>query len=398
MLDLAALQVARGDEVAFFATAHPDNEASPFERRFPAHVELDPAPAGGRRLKAAARMVWSPAARRGMEDVVRSFRPDVVHLHNIYHHLSPSVLQPLRRRGVPAVMTLHDYKLVCPTYQLLAGGKPCEACVGSRHLLHAATKRCKDGSLTASAALALESSVHRILGAYDPVDVLVCPSRFLAGRLERAGVGRGRVDVLAHFVDASTVVPKATPGGPVVYAGRLAEEKGVDVLVRAMARLPQLGLLIAGEGPRRRHLEELAGGRPGQVSFLGRLGRSDLLDAIRSASALVLPSRWHENQPLAVLEAFACGVPVVTTRMGGLPELVREGVTGWLVEPGDERGLADVMEAVAGDPARALAMGRAARADAEGAFAPARHLAGLDEVYRRAGERAAVRRRSAAGA
>jgi glycosyltransferase involved in cell wall biosynthesis len=224
MLDVAELQVAAGHEVEYFGMRHPENPPLPLEGTFPPFVELEPAPKGlYRQVAAVARMVHSPASRRGIQAAVRDFRPDVVHLHNIYHQLSPSVLRPLRELGVPSVMTLHDYKLICPSYLLLDHGKICEACLGGQ-FRHAVARRCKDGSLGASAVLALETTVHRATNAYDPVQVFICPSRFLAGKIAQAGVHPDRLRVLNNFVDTRAVAPKARPGGEVVYVGRLREE------------------------------------------------------------------------------------------------------------------------------------------------------------------------------
>jgi glycosyltransferase involved in cell wall biosynthesis len=387
MLDVAGLQAAAGHEVEFFGMQHPENPPRRFAAHFPGHVELEPPPPGvGRRLAATARMVWAPSARRGMEQVVESFRPDVVHLHNIYHQLSPSVLRPLAERRVPAVMTLHDYKLVCPSYLLLDHGRVCEACLDG-HFVHAVTRRCKDGSLGASAVLALESSVHRRSRAYGPVQVFICPSRFMAAKIAQGGVYPDRLAVLANFVDAGAVAPKARPGGGVVYAGRLASEKGVDVLVEAVGRLGGAHLEVAGEGPERAALEALAAARaPGRVRFHGRLPRERVLDLVRGAAVAAVPSRCHDNQPMAVLEAFACGVPVVATDLGGLPELVAGGRYGEVAPAEDPAALAAALGRLLADPERAFALGRAARARAEETFAPERHLAGLERLYRRAAQ------------
>ena len=385
MLDVAARQAAAGHEVELFGMHHPENAPQRYAAQFPRFVQLEPPPPGlHRRVAATARMVWSPAARRGMDEVVRAFRPDVVHLHNIYHQLSPSVLRPLAERGVPAVMTLHDYKLACPSYLLLDHGKVCEACLDGR-FRHAVARRCKDGSLGASAVLALESAVHRRAGAYDPVGVFICPSRFLAARMAQGGVYPDRLRVLAGFVDAEAVRPKPAPGGQVVYAGRLSAEKGVDVLVEAMARLPAATLDVAGDGPERPALEALAAERvPGRVRFLGRLAKDRLFELLRSAAVVAVPSRCHENQPMAVLEAFACGVPVVATDLGGLPELVEPGRCGETAPAGDPDRFAAALAGLLADPGRAFAMGRAARARVEREFAPGRHLGELERLYGRA--------------
>ncbi|MEV1288055.1 glycosyltransferase [Micromonospora sp. NPDC049679] len=388
LLDLAELQRAAGDEVGYFGMTHPHNESPlPYAEHFPSHVEFEPAPRGLRpRAAAAGRMIWSPAGRRGLARVLADFRPDVVHLHNIYHQLSPSVLAAARAAKVPCVLTLHDYKLACPSYQLLDKGELCDACVTGGPLM-AARRRCKDGALGPSALLAVESWLHRSLRAYDPVAVFVSPSRFLAGVMGRAGVFPDRMHVLNHFVDVAALPMKETPGGGVVYAGRLSHEKGVDLLIEAVAALPAGAPVdIAGDGPARPALEERARRlAPGRIRFHGRLDKTRLHELIRSAAVVAVPSRWHENQPMAVLEAFGCGVPVVGTDLGGLPELITAGVDGEIVVADDPAALAVALGRLVADPGRAYAMGRAGRARVERDFSPAAHLTGLRELYALAG-------------
>ncbi len=395
LLDLADLQRAAGDEVAYFGMHHPENESSlPYAAHFPAYLELEPAPRGLRpRIAAAGRMLWSPASRQGLARVIDEFRPDIVHLHNIYHQLSPSVLAAARSAGVPCLLTLHDYKLACPSYQLLDAGARCDACV-SGGPLQAARRRCKGGSLAASTLLAVESWLHRELRAYDPVQVFVSPSRFLADVMRRAGVFPDRMRVVNHFVDARALPVKQTPGGGVVFAGRLSAEKGVDVLIEAAAALPSgVPVDIAGDGPARPALEELAARRaPGRIRFHGRLDKATLHGLVRRAAVAAVPSRWHENQPMAVLEAMACGVPVVGTDLGGLPELIVDGVDGAVVPADDPAALAEALRQVLADPDRAFQLGRAGRAKIERDFTPAAHLSGLRELY----ELAAGRRPSGA--
>lgn len=382
LFDLAALQRARGDEVAYFGMAHPDNDAPQrYGHFFPPYVQLEPPPPGvAKRAAAVGRMLHSPASRRGLAKVIADFRPDVVHAHNVYHQLSPSVLRAAADAGVPCVLTMHDYKLACPSYQLLAGRAVCDACVTGGPW-QAVRTRCKDGSLGRSAVLAAETWLHRVTGAYGPVTAFVSPSRFLADVMARAGVYPDRLRVVSHFVDGSTIAPKREPGAGVVFAGRLVPEKGVDTLIAA-AGLGGFRVDVAGEGPARAELERLAEqAAPGLVTFHGRLAKDDLHDLMRRARVAAVPSRWHENQPMAVLEAFACGLPVVTTGLGGLPELVQPGVDGAIVPADDPPALAAAVAGFLADPERALTMGGAGRAKVERDFAPDVHLARLREVY-----------------
>ena len=383
MLDVVDLQRRAGHEVELFGMAHPDNLPDlPLADTFPSHVELEPAPGGLAGLAAGARMVWSPSSARGMARALERFRPDVVHSHNVYHQLSPSVLAAVRRAGVRSVMTLHDYKLACPSYQMLDHGRLCDACVeGSA--LNAARRRCKSGSLAASTLLSVESSVHRATHAYDAVDVFVSPSRFLAGVMARTGLAPERLVVLNHFVEVAPVVPTAHREG-FVFAGRLSPEKGVDTLIRAMALLPPtVHLHVAGDGPVRRDLAALAAQvAPARVTFHGRLDKERLRQVVAGSVATVVPSRWHENQPMTILESYAAEVPAVVSDLGGMPELVRDGIDGLVVPHDDPRALADALLRLQADPATATAMGRAGRQRLADEFDPQLHLRRLEAIYR----------------
>jgi glycosyltransferase involved in cell wall biosynthesis len=396
MLDLADRQRAGGHEVELFGMDHPHNDHQRFAEHFPSQVELDPPPAGlGTRIRTAGRMIWSREAAHGMDEVLRAFRPHVVHLHNVYHQLSPSVLRPVERAGVPAVMTLHDYKLACPQYTFLANGEICEACLGGR-FWNAPRRACKNGSRTASGLLGLESWIHARTGAYDPVQLFLAPSRFMASKMEEAGIDRDRIRHVTNFVDASQVAPRVGPGTGLVVAGRLSAEKGLDVLLDAMALLPDATLDVVGEGPEGESLAARAHAvAPGRVRFHGRVPKASVLEHLRSARVAVVPSRWYENQPIALLEAFAAGVPVVASDVGGLPELVVPGRTGTLVPMNDPAALAAALRAYLEDPDRAVREGREARRRVEEEFSAADHLDRLHECYSEAAARVPGRRRAA---
>ncbi|MBJ7596260.1 MAG: glycosyltransferase [Candidatus Dormibacteraeota bacterium] len=386
MEDLADLQVAAGHTVAFFGMQHPLNTHLEYQQFFPSHIEMEPPPTTmSGRVRGAARMVYSTSAARGMHAVIDRFEPDVVHLHNIYHQLSPSVLRPVARRHLPAVMTLHDYKLACPTYQFLDHGNICEACLGGK-FHNALLRRCKDGSLAASAAAAGELFIHTATRAYAPVRVFVCPSRFLADKMAEAGVFVRRLRHVPHFIDYAPLALKDEPGGGILVAGRLSPEKGVDVAVRAVGMLDGATLDIAGAGPEEARLRALAEQvAPGRVRFHGLLDKPGVDRMMRAASVVVVPSRWYENQPMVVLEALARGVPVVGSALGGLPELIEPGATGDLVPANDPVALAGALAPFLADPGYGMSMRERARQRVASEFSPQRHLERIETAYRDAG-------------
>jgi glycosyltransferase involved in cell wall biosynthesis len=383
--DAAELMAAAGHEVGFWGMQHPENTHLGLADTFPDQVELSPAPAGVRaKLGTAARMVWSTQARRLVGEALDRFRPDVVHLHNIYHQLSPAILGPMKQRGLPVVMTLHDYKLVCPSYHLLDHGRACDACLDGR-FRHAVQRRCKDGSLALSGLLAAETAVHRRLHAYRGVDLFLCPSRFLHDKVATVELYRDRLRLLPNFVVPSGPPSMGDPDGPVVAAARLSAEKGVDTLVRAAAHLPPgRRVAIAGDGPEAAALARLAAEvAPGRVDLLGRLDRGEVGKLFAGASVVVCPSRVQENQPMTLIEAMAAGVPMVGTDLGGTGELIREGVDGALAPAEDPVALGAAISRVL-KPDKWRHLGIAAHRRFEEDFAPDTHRERLTEAYTQA--------------
>jgi glycosyltransferase involved in cell wall biosynthesis len=208
--------------------------------------------------------------------------------------------------------------------------------------------------------------------------------------MTEARVFPDRMRLLNHFIDAGPIAVKDGAGAGFVFAGRLSAEKGVDVLIKAAGQLPGVSVEILGDGPARPELERLAAQvAPGRVHFRGRVGKDSVHSAMRSALAVVVPSRWYENQPMTILEAFACGAPVIGSRLGGIPELVTDGVNGFTVAADDPAALAASMRALASQPKEALALGQAARRLVETRFAPDTHVRGILDIYAEAGATAA---------
>ncbi len=399
LFETARLLQAHGHQTRFFSMQHPRNLPCDDARHFVSQVDYED-PRLAMRLKSAARMLYSFEAARRLEGLLEEARIDVAHLNNIYHQLSPSILRTLHRRGIPMVMSLRDYKVVCGSYQMLSDGRPCEACAGGRHL-QAALKRCVKDSLAASVLTTVEMTLHhRVLGLYGLVDVFVSPSAFLRDKVRQMGFA-GRVVHLPNFVTGlERVRPQYGSTQPrLVFFGRLGREKGLATLLRAVQGLP-VQLEVIGEGPLLEPLQAQAR-REGlaHVSFSGYLSGEALDRRVAAATAVVVPSEWYENNPRAVIEAFALGKPVIGARIGGIPELVRHGDTGLLFTPGDVQDLRAQVDALLSHPARAQEMGRRGRHLVETELSPERHLAGLMQVYAEAmGGRAVARPAVTAGA
>ncbi|MCA9754116.1 MAG: glycosyltransferase family 4 protein [Gemmatimonadetes bacterium] len=362
LFDLAEGYERAGHEVVPFAMASPENRPSRWSGYFVPEVDYARA-AGLGRLRAAANVVWSREAERRLTELVAAAKPDVAHLHNFHHQLSPSVVDALRKAGVPAVHTLHDYKVLCPNYLMYVDGAPCDRC-GHGSYGHAVRHRCLHGSIAASAVAMMEMTFHRWRGTLARgIAAFVAPSRFLRDKCIEFGFPPDRVRWVPNGVVSPPTSASPAAGRGFLYAGRLSPEKGVMTAIDAVARNDRLQLTIAGTGPAepelRRHAARVA---PGRVTFRGFVSRDEVEALARESRALVVPSRWWENAPLSVLEGLAVGIPIVATSLGGLPELVRPEETGLLVPPGDPAALAEALVRLEEDPELAARLGRGGQA------------------------------------
>jgi glycosyltransferase involved in cell wall biosynthesis len=325
--------------------------------------------------------IYSANAARRIGRLISLTRPQVAHAHNIYHHLSPSVLVELRRREIPTVMTLHDLKLLCPAYKMHTRGAICERCRGGA-LRNVVKYRCIKNSLAMSAFVWLESTIHQALNLYlGTVTRFVVPSRFFLAKFAEWGVDTGSFVYIPNFVDSDALEARDEYREEFVYFGRLSSEKGIATLIKAASQA-RVRVRIVGTGPEESDLRQLAAQLGTDVEFTGYLTGKALREAIAAARAVVIPSEGYENAPLSLMEASTLARPVIGANIGGIPELIREGETGFGFTSGSVESLAQVLAQVAQMPVSVLRrLGSAGRDWMRTEFGPAAYQRRMLELY-----------------
>lgn len=380
-LEQHALFEAAGWATASFSMQHEKNIESEFADYFIDEIEFGQDYGLLDKLRMAGKIIYSREARQKMAGLLDKISPDVAHIHNVHHHISPSVLPLLRERGIPVALTAHDLKLLCPAYTMLSNGEVCERC-GNGAVWNTATRKCIKNSAALSSLIALESAIHRAIGIYrNNVDSVVTPSRFYRQKFEQYGWPSEQLAYIPNYVRVDEFQVQYEPGDYFVFIGRLSYEKGIATLVDA-AEAAGVKLVIVGDGPLRDSLGAKAETSAANIEFAGFQSGDNLFRLVRESRALVIPSEWYENAPISVLEAYACGKPVVGARIGGIPELIAEDETGWLFDSGSVEGLSTVLRRLADMPDTTVAAaGRAARTRVERFHTPQHYLDSMLELY-----------------
>lgn len=322
-MNLENLLKSQGWDVAVFAMKYPENVASEYEDYFASEIGFN----GGlhAKLNAAKRLLGYGDVKKSFKRILNDFRPDVVHLHNIHSYISPIVAKIAKEFGCRVVWTLHDYKLICPSYTCLRDGKPCEAC--SNNKVGVLKYRCMKGSLAASVLAYMEAMKWNRDWLERYVDAFVCPSSFMARKMGQAGFDKSKLHVVCNFIDSIKLETLSEAGTAeresyYLYVGRLSKEKGVETLLKVAANLPYK-LKIAGGGPLldglRKQFEEYE-----HIEFLGHQNAVQVARLLSKAVASVVPSECYENNPLSVIESLCAGTPVVGANIGGIPELIND--------------------------------------------------------------------------
>lgn len=376
----------KGHDVVFWGMDHPDNPAYPFAELFVSNVDYNLTNGLVPRARAAMNIIYSFEAKKKIAALLEKVKPDIVHLNSFAHQISPSILYEIEKNRIPTVMTMHDYKMVCPTYLLLCNNKICHERCREKRFFYCGINCCNKGRFLKSMVNVLEMYLHHcLLHIYEKIDLYISPSQFLKNKVEDMGL-KGEVVCLPNCVDLTGFEPAFEwQEKSIVYVGRLSYEKGLKTLIDAVKEIQHVQLKIIGNGPLKGTLEEIVRkGNISNVKFLGyRIGR-DLHDEIRKAMFLVIPSVCYENNPRTVIEAFALGKPVVGARIGGIPELVRDWKTGLTHASGDAFDLRRKIELMLGSGDKIAEMGKRARKYVELELNSEVHYRQLMEIYQMA--------------
>jgi glycosyltransferase involved in cell wall biosynthesis len=337
VFDLAEMLKEKGHDVRFFSMDHPKNITYEHSNDFVSHIDfkeelkrqgIKP------KIKTLSRIIYSKEARVKFGRIIEEFRPDVIHLNSIHKHLTSSIILEANKKRIPIVWTLHDFNLICPNISFTANNKVCESCKKLKYLAPI-KMRCSNNSLASSTIIALEKMIHDIQRVKRRVNVFIAPSSFLRKKFSEFGFDENRIVVLPNFYkeeSQKTLTSKTTKSRYFLFLGRIDLGKGLETLCRA-AKNAGIRLILAGEGPLKDDLSARYGSE--MIKFVGFKTGKELSELRKEAWFLVLPSECYENNPFSIIESFADGVPAIGAKIGGIPELVKDGKTGFLFPAGN---------------------------------------------------------------
>lgn len=385
MFELSQLLEKHGHEVIPFGMAHKENFLSKYSDYFVSHIDfpslLKERPSFLTIVRAVERVIYSRESKQKIEELIRETKSDIAHIHGIGHEISPSILDTIKSFGIPIVLTLHDYGLLCPNTNFISQGEVCERCKGGRYY-NVVLRRCKRGSLKASLLACVSQYVHKLTNIYGRnVDVYISPGKFLQKKMIEHGV-KNKIVVIPNFINLNDCRPDMENSGYCIFAGRLIPIKGVMTLIEAAKLNRQARILIAGDGELADEIrKEVVEHHLDNVTILGFVKPKKLMELMSLANFTVFPSEWYENYPMSIIESFACGKPVIASDIGAIPDLIVNGLNGLLFEPGNPKQLASQIQYLFDHPEKAIEMGKHGYENVVTNNAPEFHYQQIMQVY-----------------
>ncbi|MGF1906868.1 glycosyltransferase family 4 protein [Aliivibrio salmonicida] len=368
--------LSEGIDIIEFSMNHEKNLESNYSDFFVNNVDYYQEQTLKNKITTAVNFIHNSEACIKFKQLLEQEKPDLVHFHNIYHQLTPSIIKVAKQFGCKTVLTAHDTKIACPSYTMYRDGHTCEDCVHGS-VFNATIHRCQEGSLIKSFLLSAEAIYQKVSGNYQQLDAVVSPSRFL-GRFIQQKLPHNRVDIIVNGIDEHVSNEGISDQGYFLYLGRLSTEKGVPTLAKAHQLMKEnTALKIVGDGPVFNELKETYP----SAELLGFKSGDELLTLIKQAKAVIVPSECYENCSMSVLEAMSYSKPVIASRIGGLPEQIRDGVDGYLFEAGNAQALADKLDVLAASLSASAEMGKNARQRFLSKYTLTKHKTDLLNLY-----------------
>ncbi len=368
-----------GHQVICFSMKDSRNLPSSYEKYFVPYVDFQNKK---KWLRKVLRFIYFKKSAKSLAQLIAQEKPDIAHLHNISHQITPAILKPLKKLNIPVVQTLHDYQIICPNYRLFNKDKVCEKCF--QHKYYKCTiNKCVQEQCLPSLLSSLEL-YHQWVGKYykEKVDLFISPSKFLKDKVLDWGLERP-IEVLPNFLKVANFEPDYNNDNYILFVGRLSQEKGLLSLLSAMKELPNINLKVVGDGPEKIKVQRyISINKLNNVDYLGAQYGEDLVSLIKKSKFVVVPSTWYENYPILVIEAMALGKPVLASRLGGLVEMVKENETGWFFEAGNSQDLQMKIKQNYNSENLKL-LGKNARAQVEKMNCANKHYVELIKIYNR---------------
>ncbi|MDD3887269.1 MAG: glycosyltransferase family 4 protein [Patescibacteria group bacterium] len=379
--NLIKLLESKGHEVIPFAMHDEKNYSSKYSKYFVSNVDFEKS---GHNLKKAWRVLYSFEAKKKFEQLIKDTNPDIIHIHNIYHQISPSILTVAKKHKIPVVETLHDFKLICPNYTLYSKKELCEQCKKYRYY-KCTFRKCIKNKFWQSALASKEMYFHKLIRIYENnVNLFLAPSKFVYNKILEFGIITAeQITILPEFVyTKNNNLQQQNQENYVLYFGRLIKEKGIKTLISAMKKVNNLELHIAGSGPDEQEFKDLVKKENlNNIKFLGFLDQEKLKQEIRNSLFVIHPSEVYETFGLSILENYALAKTVIASNLGALPEIVKDKQTGLLFKAGDSDDLTDKINYLANNQNLVIKMGDNAKKIVEQKYSSEVHYQQLIKIY-----------------